>query len=319
LVWLGQVLPASETEVRRWDGLDAWMNKDAEPVSLRKYEALPAILEAAQQWAPIFKAGPDSGIPTDLFDWVFSRCNDMHTYKAKARMVATVVLPIPLAAYSDDGVKLSVVYMQARAEPLLWFYGSPEQKAMVRERFVRRYANKDVAHKNLMTMQWHMTTSSEDLSQAHDAPILEGLKGGRGTPKWAMRAIQKQHKLKDEIFSLHQRPKKKKGEARNPHSRQPMRDQEVRISFNRAFDELMGASMSGPKATFYKNKRKEIKDALSWPFEREEQKAKIKRLKEARFERKIKAIAGPLVWSKEKNRSMANEMFARHFVRTKND
>lgn len=306
LLWMGTVLPASETEIRRWSGLDAWLNVNAEPISLKKYAQLPAIIQAAaDDWGPVFKAGKGSGIPAELFARVSLRAREIHL-KHGGKQVPTGVLAIPVAATSEDGKVVKVVYLAARVQQVLWYFGNETQQAAIDEQFARRFYNKTKGREIMKSLNWRLLVSADDLGRTHDDPVHDGLKGASSVPDWSRRQVQVQSKLKDPMFAFHRSPKKK-GEKNT----QPLRTEKVELSLNRAFDELMGASIRGPKREFYRHLVERIKDAKRWGWNEKAEavEAKVKALRAERYVHKTRAIACPLVWSAERGRSVANTHF----------
>jgi hypothetical protein len=304
LVWLGEVLSASETEIRRWDGLESWMNKEAEPVNLRKYMALPALLNRVhEQWGPIMSAGPGSGIPQDMFDRLFERGNELHD--SRKTIHVNVVLCLPVAAYSDDGRVLNVVYAKALLDSVLFFFGNAEQKERVRHRFVRRFRDKERGMRILQNLRWFLVTSSEDISHDGSIPLVDGLAKENPSTEWAARKILVQRKKSEPSRNFFNTLRGGK------ESGQPLDSFLAALSFNRAFDQLMGVGVKNLKKMFYAGKAEQIKRTKNWPHERHLAKEKIAALQSERYEHKRIAIASPLVWSEKNNRSHANTFFNR--------
>ena len=294
LVWLGMVLPASETEVSRWAGVEAWMHEAAEPLSLRKYGKLLALLKDSETcWSPILKSCNSEGLPPGLFDGLIDRTNAAHA-QSKSRMVEMVSLYIPVALTSRDGRTLYTVYLKCRSESLIYFYGNSDQKTAVEKRFVARYRDKEKARSDLNNMRWILCTSKEELLIAHDAPTMNG---AFNSASWATRNIKICLKGKD-FF--------------NKSSKSPRwSERSVPLSFNRAFDELMNASVKAPKRAFYKAIQNEVLGVNSWGWDSSDVKqAKRKAILTKRFEGStIHAQCNALVWSEDKARSMANIYF----------
>lgn len=294
LLWLGTALPASETEVKRWDAAKAWMHEAGEPVGLRRYGQLPALLKNAETcWVPILKAGQGGGLPEELFDALTSSIDAVYR---KSRAVDSVLLHLPVGVTGEgDGRTLQTAYLKCRAESALCFYGNKAQSDATRERYVQRYVNKAKARERVSRMDWSLVCSAEELTIAHDQATDKNV---TERPAWAQREIKACLKGRD---FFNKSPKK------------PRWDQaKVSLSLNRAFEELMQVSTKGPKRAFYQEVARAIADEKRYPFRtQEERKERIKALAKRRFEGGMKAQCSELVWSQSARRSTANAHFKR--------
>lgn len=260
LVWLGTVLPASEVELRRWDGLQAWLNEEEEPLPLRRYGLIPDFLSRSAEWEPVLRAGPGAGIPDSFFErleWGVRQAHHDH----KGRLVADLMVCIPVAAYSRSGRKVNIAYMTAHAESVLCTYGNAEQRAKVAERFISRYQDKKYARTKLAEkLVWTLRSREvTDLASLipHDRPAGPDVHP-YSAPSWAVATIQVNG---DSMWSF-QRANRKQRREHGPY----LRDSEVRLSLNHAFDELTGFAPKQLMAAFKKAKLEKAKEVgrFSW-------------------------------------------------------
>lgn len=291
LLWLGTVLPASETEVSRWSGAELWMHRLEEPITLRKYARIRTLLKDAEDaWGPVLKAGKGSGFPKDLFDQLILSTNVAHA-KSKARRVENVYLHVPVGVTSKDGRQLSVSYMKCISETAIYFYGDSEQRDAVEKKYVSLYRVKPQAMERLKAMEWVVSASVTELNLEHDHP---GIQSACGNHSWTHREIKTCLKGKNVFQTTSKGPR--------------WSENNVKLSFNRAFDELMGASKKSPKRIFYRAIKEELR--YGSPFiTKEEKSIKRKSILGKRFEVTVRAQCNGLVWSEKKSRSEANSFF----------
>jgi hypothetical protein len=319
LLWLTKVLPASEVEVRRWDGLDAWLNEKDEPISLRKYGAVLPLLEAANEWGLVLRAGRNTGIPAELFSRVFQRMAEVQS-RNRSRYTFDQVLGIPVGAYTKDGRQLEIVYMRAYAATVLHTYGSADQRKALQGRFARSAAQKE---KLTDKLKWGLVSSKSETFVSHDAPVKDGIPMSDWNPKWAHRQIEANYKLKDEFSSFRREHRKSGGGPL-------LRTKSVELSFDRALGELCGSDIG---YLLRKHRKSLLAEAerghKNWMWETEHRrrtdesdedhearrKAERAAILAKPYKHPFKAVLSPLVWSQEKSRVTANACFTAPLVR----
>lgn len=311
LIWLSKVLPASEVEVRRWDGLDAWLNEKDEPISLRKYGTIPALLEGSKEWEPVLRAGPGAGIPEDLFSRVYSETVSLNL-RNRSRYTIDVIHAVPIGVFSKDGHKLEMVYMRAYAASVLWGYGNAEQRKLVESNLGRSSAQRA----KLQVPEWRLTTSASDKFAAHDVPPGETIPKNDWNPDFKNRRVRVNCKLDGiQRARIHSR--------RNSKESGPcLSEESVELSLNRALGELLGTDTRWLRATHNKDLRKRAAEVANFPWRHSERYRELKgedRAAAMKAERKAilatpyvhpyRAQLSPLVWSAEKGRPVANATF----------
>ena len=311
LLWLTKVLPASEVEIRRWDGLDAWMNELTEPLPIRKYAGVLTLLAGSLEWGSTLRAGRLSGIEPGLFRRVSDSVARAHSLVKGT--VPTVVIAVPVAAFSKDGRKIEMTYMQARAEIVLFTYGTVEQRAEVSRKFADHFLHRAEAAKHLaVPLEWRMTHSSETLTLSHDTAVRGYVPGSEGLPAWAKRDIKVNDAGKG-FFTADKEHRKAGGPT--------LKSKSVALSLDRAFGQLTGAVPGSLRSHFYKDARRRSNDSGSWLWNhstnRNETEADMKARRKAkrvavlkeRYVHSYKSALSALVWPPAKNRSIANALF----------
>lgn len=308
LVWLGTHVPASEAEIRRWPELSNWMHPVDEPITLRRYAKLKENLLAAEEWAPVLYAGPGAGIPESLFLRVYASCLDVHA-SSKAKQVADALLAIPLALYVNDGEidhcgpisskqKLRLAYACMRAEAFLCTYGDDAQRQTVRDRYMARSKNQKALAGRLADCQWRLKSVGDDLAIAHDRAIATPDHADIG---WAGRKVKAYEQRITSNGSV-------------PY----LADKEIKLSFSRAFAQLMGVSRSHLRKAFYANIEDQVKRERHWPWhEKDERKSKIAALKSNHWHLPWRAQPNALAWDSERGHSPANAFFGPHTLSNK--
>lgn len=304
LVWLGTAMPASESEVRRWPDLSNWMHPVDEPISLRRYAKLKSNLMDAQEWQSVLAAGPGSGIADALFQRTYKSCLEVHS-SHKGRQVADAVIAIPLALYANGAssedvsgpilkqqkLRLACAFM--RAESFLYAYGNSQQAASVRNRYMERSDNRKALLARLLDCEWRLHSVLADPSITYDKamPLPD-----HATIGWATRKVKKYGKG----FS-HERGK---GWVTL------LEETTINLSFSRAFEQLMGASISHLRKTFYAEVEDKIKSEKRWPWhDKDQRKEKFAELKSMRWELPWKGQANSLAWDAQRGFSPANALF----------
>ena len=308
LLWLTEVLPASEVELRRWEGLDAWLNKDVEPIPLRRLGAVLPLLEASKEWGPVLRGGRGAGITPELFDRVFKRMADLQM-RDRSRYTHNALLGIPVGCFSSDGRQLHIVYLQAYAATVLYTYGNAEQRNALQSRFAR---SPDQRKKLSARLTWNLCTSASQTFVEHDGPIKDGIPLQDQSQEWAKRQIQTNLKLKD-AFSL----------GRNHHTKGGpcLTTVSVKLSLDRAFGALMGTDIGHLLKEFNAGKQRRIKAVGRWDWPRpdlpdETEDARTARLKaqkkaivDAPYRHPYRAVVSPLIWASGASRPHANAIF----------
>lgn len=203
LVWLREQIPAAETEIRRWGvapGVDGqpdspghladWLNKDAEPIRLRKYAQLKQnMADAARDWGDLMLAGPGGGIRADRFEALLEASRKRHRQNEKLDASAQFFV-VPLALYRQTGQerdKLHAVYAMINMDRFLYWFGNQEQKDTVREMLTSRYSWYRRMPRRLEEYlgyvdyygervadpcpRWRIAVTAEDIDLKHDAPV----------------------------------------------------------------------------------------------------------------------------------------------------
>lgn len=320
LVWMTKVLPAAEVEVRRWEGLDAWLNAKEEPISLRKYGSIPALLEGSKEWEPVLRAGPGAGIPDDLFNRVYSQTSLLNM-RNNSRYTIDIVLGVPIGVFSEDGYKLKTVYLRAYASSVMWTYGNPEQRERVRLKFARSDSQKE----KLRVPKWKLTTSLSDRFVAHDKPPGENIPLNDWNPDFTKRSIKVNKKLGGEFekdYRKARRERKENGPC--------LTKTTVEISLDRALGELLGTDLRWLKASFQKGLRKEASDVggFFWEtshrnrnrsMEDDEREAEMKADRKAilakPYVHRYRTQLSPLVMPEGRGRPQANALFVAPLLR----
>ena len=314
LLWMSTVLPASEVELRRWEGLDDWLNEKDEPISLRKYGSIPALLEGSMEWEPVLRAGPGAGVPESLFNRVF---NEVVSLNERNRSGYTIdaVLAVPIGVYSKDGYNLEMVYMRAYAASVLWGYGSAEQRRVVAGRLSRSEAQRA----KLRGPVWQMATAAGTKFVAHDVPPGEHIPQGNSNPAFTQRRIRANRKHD----SFHQlRSHGRRGDKK--HSGPSLTEQSVELSFDRALGQLLGTDTRWLRAAHHKALRKAAAKVgdFFWStsgrngrLQDDERAAAMKADRKAilttPYVHPYRAHLSPLVWCDDKARPVANAVFVR--------
>lgn len=304
LVWLGEVLPAAEVAVRTWDGLQAWQNKMPEPIKLRRYASLVPLLAGSTEWEPVLRAGQGTGIPDTLFGKVLRSTLDINARNLTKRTI-DVVLAIPVAVFSEDGRKLKVAYMQAYAASVMCFYGTGEQRLEVAKRLSRSPRQIETVR---TAPSWRLVTSEADKFISHDVAPGQFVPQATIRPRWATQQIKVNRKGRRQ--KIGDRP------FRGPSTE----DRYAELSLDRAFAQLNGTAPVHFARAFYNGRKERASRVGSWLWSREQEnedatsrdaryKADRIRIMAATYEHEIKALLSPLIWSQEKNRSVANALF----------
>jgi hypothetical protein len=319
LVWLKEVLPASQVELRRWSGAEAWLNKDDEPVPLRNYGAIPALLDAAKAWESTLRAGPGSGlgVEPEMFARVLAAAKRIHDNGSKTG-VEHAILAIPVALFSKDGRKLSMAYMQANCEHVLYTYGTPEQRTLVERQYSRVYSRTYVMSVLTKPLAWSLMYSNTTHTVAHDAPVKDYVSGAKGEPKWAVREIRV-NKTERAFFS-HEKVSQKRGGPQ-------LQRKTATLSFDRAFDQLTGRAPGGLRVAFHAAKSDRIRSMSHWAFDNEPApagetpaqrkarwNARLDTVRKEPYVHAFKSMLSPLVLARSDGRTRANDLFKRPLV-----
>lgn len=309
LVWLRTVLPASEVELRRWSGLDAWLNEKEEPISLRRYSQLLPLLRGSAEWSSTLRAGPGAGIPDDLFARVYDSMEEANWRQAdRSNKTINVIITIPIAAYSEDGRTLKLTYMQAYAASVLCTYGTREQAAGVRAQFGRSEAQKKKLN---AAAAWYMASVSAEKFLSHDTAAITGLKDPQTDPDWRKHHVQVNRKRGTVSFFGGTRGKVKGGGPCLTRS-------DTLLSHDRALAQLNGTAPVFLSREFYRRLESQAKDLTRWSYDHrneseEEREARLKTKRKEilakRYTHAYKAALSPLVWSSESGRPCANALF----------
>lgn len=298
LVWLLHQVPASEVELRRFEGLDRWLNKAPEPIKLRTYAAVAKNLADANEWAPVLRGGEGVGLDEVIFEKLLSACESKHE-RNESLSVLTMRLAIPVAAFGKPR-EISTVYMVARAERVLYFYGSEEQRAELMGRLSAHYSRAAVSKMVTGGMQWKMVVSKEEVDRGPFEVSKAKIAGAQDhqTQDWARHSIRVNRK-RDR--GRNGKPGVK-GDGTPSHIHHGL----ATLSLNRVIDELAGV---GPlrRRRFYQAQL----ESLKWLWssrDDEERKAKRRKIMEARYE-PGHACLSPLVWSEQQRRSVAQAVF----------
>lgn len=305
LQWLTKVLPASEVEIRRWEGLDAWLNEKDEPITLRKYGTIPARLAAAKEWEPVLRAGPGAGLPDEFFQRLFRRTREIHSAN-RSGMVANVYIAIPVALYSDDGRKLCVSYMSARSEHVLYVYGNQAQRDQVWSFYVNRFNVRSSGKEKLQApFEWTLGGAEHGLEIMHDEPVKDGVPGSAYRPDWAKQDILRNATGSEMCYTRSERDAARK-EGR------PLRVRsKAELSFDRAFDQLIGR-VPGSLVSKWKDGQKNRVHSLGWGWnedEKAERALKRKAIEAETYIHAYKAAVSPLVWPQGHARAQSNALF----------
>lgn len=298
LTWLHETLPAAESELRRYAGADAWFHKDPEPIRLRTYAAIKRNLAEALVWEPVLRAGTGGGIPAEIFTTLAATCAQRERAN-RTRSVLHLSIGIPVAVYGG-GRKLSVVYMTARAERVLYAYGDDAQRAAILAQFSSPFANAHRAQEILTApLEWALRVSETCLDgsalQVHKDQIP-------GESSYQMDWMR---------LSICQNSKRERGKGDRPGIKgdgKPSlnRYAHAALSLNRAFDELAGV---GPllRRQFYRNLLDRARWDCRWEAP-EKAKAKRKQIMSERYTPRVAQLS-PLVWRAGRNRSIAQSVF----------
>lgn len=308
LLWMSKVLPASEVEVRRWEGLDAWLNDKEEPISLRKYGAIPALLAGSVEWEPVLRAGPGAGVPESLFMRVFSETLSLNARNRTSHTI-DVILALPIGVFSKDGYALEMVYMRAYAASVLWGYGTVEQRKTVEGRLSRSASQRA----KLQAPVWQLTTAAGDKFAAHDVPPGEHIPRNTWNPAFKNRRIRVNAKRD----SFHRFQGRSDGKRAGP----SLAETSVELSFDRALGELLGTDTRWLRASHNKglrNRAAKVGDFF-WRTGRDDKlqgedraaamKADRKAILATPYVHPYRAQLSRLVWSGEKGRPVANAVF----------
>lgn len=298
LTWLHEALPAAETELRRYAGADDWFHKDVEPIRLRTYAAIKRNLADAMVWEPVLRAGAGAGIPAEIFTTLAATCAQRQRSNP-TRSVLHLSLGIPVGVYGG-GRKLSVVYMAARAEHVLYTYGDDAQRAAIRAKFASRFDNARRGGEILAApLEWALRVSEVCL----DGEALQVHKGEiPGASSYQVDWMR---------LGISRNCKRQRGTADRPGVKgdgKPSLDthEQATLSLNRAFDELAGV---GPllRRRFYRNLIDRVRWDCRWETP-EKTNAKRKQILSQRYTRRIAQLS-PLVWLESRNRSIAQSVF----------
>jgi hypothetical protein len=310
LVWLKTVLPASEVELRRWPGLDAWLNAKDEPISLRRYSQLLPLLRGSAEWDSTLRAGPGAGIPDDLFARLYESMDQADWRQAdRSNRTVNFIVTIPIAAYSEDGRTLKMTYMEAYAASVLCTYGTAAQAARTRAQFGRSPSQKS---KLSAAPKWLMATVVAEKLYAHDAAGHTGLNEPDYAPAWRKHHVKVNRKLGDISFFGVNR-KKTKGDG-GPYLSQ----MDTLLSHDRALAQLTGSAPVFLSREFYRRLDEKVTHLKRWGSGTRDEsdaerdlrlKAELKNVRSARYVHAFKVALSPLVWSEKSGRPCANALF----------
>jgi hypothetical protein len=314
LVWLGKALPASEVEVRRWEGMASWMNEAEEPYPLRKYAQLKTMLEGSKEWAPVLSAGPGAGVPEELFDRILNRMFAIQN-RNRSRSTQSAFISIPIAAYSQDGRTLSVTYMSEHAVKVLWAHGTAEQREKLESGYLRRYHRYNGDAKIKSVFKWFMGTSVKVLDVRHDEPCTDVPVTEWGSaPDWTKHHIEVNNKPTRKEGVLNARAQRA---AHGPYTSGATANH----SPDRALLQLSGVAPTYLAKAFYAYRKKRIKDTSSWGFDAHDNRHQTQEQRDARrkatrdaigkeqYKHKYRVALSPLVWRHDVLRPTANAVF----------
>jgi len=255
MVWLLDVLPASEVVIREWPGLPEWQNKDAEPLPIKVYEKVRQRLQGAQEWAPILRAGFGAGFPEPMFQTLLEAISDA-IVKARESTMPDLTLAIPIGVTSADGVKMHSAYMKAHADRVLYAYGNESQRARVLGFFdsittIHSRHNIRALVKTKPTWVAISTHSTHDIGHTDVSP-RSYLDYQTKRPEWLSRSGLRNVKRKEAFFSHEKEAMRQPGPKTKRH--------EFEISLDRGIEELMGVSTRAARRSFYR-KQKSAADA----------------------------------------------------------
>lgn len=299
LVWLMGQVHASEVELRRYEDLDAWLNKQPEPIKLRTYATIARNLKDASTWGPTLRGGEGAGVPDSIFEDMLASCLPKHRGNYSSTMVF-VRLAIPVAVYGK-GRDIHTVYMVARAEKVLYFYGSEEQRQRVLDCLERYYSRSGLIKLLGATPQWEVVDTKTDVDRGpfdvsktriSDAVLARDL-------DWATHSVSTNRRR---TRGTNDKPGVK-GDGKPLHT---YHHEHAKLSLNRMFDELAGV---GPlrRRKFYKG----LLETVRWDCRFENERVQRKKRKEILSRRYSPAPAfiSPLIWSEKHRRSTAQAVF----------
>ncbi|MEJ6003785.1 hypothetical protein [Paucibacter soli] len=311
LTWLTKVLPASEVELRRWEGLEAWLHAAEEPISLKKYGSIPGLLAGSVEWLGTLQGGMGSGIPDELFHQVKSSSHSQ-MLKDKGRNLVTTYLAIPVGFHSNDGRRIKVTYMIGQADKVLYAYGNEAQRADISSTFPVAYRHRVRGTEVLREpFRWRLVEKEATEFLAHNETVKHHLPGISSDPKWAERKIQVNSPRKSDF--RHQR---KKGDGKPR-----LTAHTAKLSLDRAFAQLMGTVPGSLKTSYFAARKERAEHLVRWWPERREGESQAEM--QARLQAKAdailktpyvhvyKVVLSPLVWPVGASRSRANTLFSR--------
>lgn len=300
LVWLekGKVDPTEE-EIRAWPQMDSWLNEHPEPVLLRKLggftEKMNEAVVVFGDLLKTFRSSPaNAPLDADLFAQIKTRYEAYYRQATTYSNTARISLPVGVRQ-DKPGAEVKFLYMECTVIDFVSHYGDESQLRMLIDT-ARRYGfrSRETSDTN-KTVSWHFAQTKEVFSH--------WVNGGAFTaPGFSKLKLKKN--LATSKKSFFPRSDKKKGDGKPQ-----LNECEITLSWNRAVDALMGKAPH-VKRNFYKNVKKEIRSAKSFPDFDGTRKDKIKGLQSKVYEPSTAPRAvSPLIWDQDKGRSMAGLYF----------
>ncbi|CAN7782388.1 hypothetical protein LJR175_008213 [Variovorax sp. LjRoot175] len=159
LVWLTDKADAKEVDIKRWPGLDAWINAYPEPF---KADYLLSVVNMVERGVPTMRSmfkGAEAGLDTDTFSELFREFKG-RLWNSTSKTVPSVKISVPIAAFATYGRAVSgsaerpidgirVVTVRALACKWLQHFGDLGQRTKAEQTYVSIFKWKERAQQTL--------------------------------------------------------------------------------------------------------------------------------------------------------------------------